>query len=49
VYRSYEDLEVWKKSADVAIRLCGVLKDCQDYEIKDQLLRSAVSIASNIA
>ena len=49
MYYSYEDLEVWKRSVDVAVRLYEVLRGCQDYGIKDQMLRSAVSIASNIA
>jgi len=49
MYYSYEDLEVWKRSVDVAVKLYGILKSCQDYGIKDQMLRSAVSIPSNVA
>ncbi len=46
---SFEDLEVWKKSCRLAVRLYGLLKDCRDYGMKDQMLRSSVSIPSNIA
>ena len=46
---SFEDLEVWKKSCRLSVHLYGLLKDCRDYGMKDQMLRSAVSIPSNIA
>jgi len=49
MYHSFEDLEVWKRSVDVAVRLFRVLKNCPDYGIKDQMLRSAVSVPSNVA
>jgi four helix bundle protein len=48
-YRSFEDLDVWKMSCRLAVRLYGVLKECRDYGMKDQMTRAAVSIASNIA
>ncbi len=47
--KSFEDLEVWKKSCRLTVTLYGVLKNCRDYGLKDQMLRAAVSIASNIA
>jgi four helix bundle protein len=46
---SFEDLEVWKKSCRLSVRLYELLKDCRDYGIKDQMLRSSISIPSNIA
>jgi four helix bundle protein len=49
VYRSFEDLEVWKKACDLAVRVYEVLKDCRDYGLKDQMCRAAVSIPSNVA
>ncbi len=49
MYHSYEDLEVWKRSVDVAVRLYGILGNCRDYGLKDQMLRSAVSVPSNVA
>ncbi|MBI5184968.1 MAG: four helix bundle protein [Nitrospinae bacterium] len=46
---SFEDLEVWKKSCRLAVTLYELLRDCRDYGIKDQMLRSSISIPSNIA
>ena len=46
---SFEDLEVWKKSCKLTIKLYKLLKDCRDYGLKDQMLRSSISIPSNIA
>ena len=48
-YRSFEELEVWQKGCRVAVETYEILKDCKDYGLKDQMTRSAVSIASNIA
>lgn len=49
MYHSFEDLEVWKKACRLAIRIYEVLKSCRDFGLKDQMTRSAISIASNIA
>jgi four helix bundle protein len=46
---SFEDLEVWKKSCKLAVRLYKLLRSCRDYGIKDQMLRSSISIPSNVA
>ncbi len=46
---SFEDLEVWKKSCRLSVRLYKLLRDCRDYGMKDQMLRSSISIPSNIA
>jgi four helix bundle protein len=48
-YRSFEELDVWKRACRLAVRVYEVLKDCRDFGLKDQMTRSAVSIASNIA
>ncbi|MBV1720864.1 MAG: four helix bundle protein [Desulfomicrobium sp.] len=48
-YRSFEELEVWKKSCRLAVRMYEALRACKDFGLKDQMTRSAVSIASNIA
>jgi four helix bundle protein len=48
-YHSFEDLDVWKKSCSLAVKLYKLLKACSDYGLKDQMTRAAVSIASNIA
>ena len=49
MFQSFEDLDVWKKACQLAVRLYGLLADCRDYGLKDQIQRAAVSIASNIA
>ena len=46
---SFEDLEVWKKSCRLSVRLYRLLRDCRDYGMKEQMLRSSISIPSNIA
>ena len=48
-YQSFEDLEVWKRACRIAVRVYEILKDCRDFALRDQMTRSAVSIASNIA
>ena len=48
-YTSFEDLEVWKRSARLAVKGYDALRDCRDYGLKDQMTRAAVSIASNSA
>ena len=48
-YKSFEDLEVWKKACRLAVRVYKELKTCRDFGLKDQMTRSAVSIPSNIA
>jgi len=45
----FEDLEVWKEAMNLAENLYKTLRGCQDYGLRDQIQRSAVSIASNIA
>ena len=48
-YRSFEDLEVWQKACRLAVRVYEHLRNCKDYGLKDQMTRSALSIAANIA
>lgn len=48
-YRSFEDLEVWKKACRLAVEVYKALQGCRDFGLKDQMTRAAVSIASNIA
>jgi four helix bundle protein len=46
---SFEDLEVWKRSARLSATLYQQTKDLRDYGFRDQLTRSGLSIPSNIA
>lgn len=49
MYKSYEDLDVWKKAVDLSVRVYELMQYCRDYGFKDQVCRASVSIASNIA
>ncbi|WP_404308810.1 four helix bundle protein [Neorhodopirellula lusitana] len=46
---SYEDLDVWKRSARLSATLYQQTKDLRDFGFRDQLTRSGLSIPSNIA
>jgi four helix bundle protein len=45
----FEDLTVWQEGMQLAVDVYGILKECKDLGLKDQLQRSSVSIPSNIA
>src|SRR6056297_2369419 len=45
----FEDLDVWKESMRLAIKIYGNLANCKSYCLKNQIQRSAVSIPSNIS
>ena len=48
----HKDLEVWKKSMDLVVRLYQITKlfpDSEKYGLTSQMRRAAVSIPSNIA
>lgn len=46
---SYEELDVWKRSARLSATLYQQTKELRDYGFRDQLTRSGLSIPSNIA
>jgi len=46
---NFENLDVWKKSCRLSVRLWQLLKNSDEYWLKEQMLRSALSIPSNIA
>jgi len=45
----FEDLKVWQRGVRLAIQIYKMFSDCRDFGFKDQITRSALSIASNIA
>jgi four helix bundle protein len=49
MYHSFENLNVWKKAYHLVIQIYSSLSGTKEYFIKDQMLRSALSIPSNIA
>jgi len=48
-YQSFEELDVWKRACSLAVDVYKMLHDSKDFGLRDQMQRSAVSIASNIA
>lgn len=43
------NLEVWKRASKLSSELFVYFKDFRDFSFKDQITRSGLSIASNIA
>lgn len=46
---TFEDLEIWKRSSRLATTALISIHKLQDFTLKDQLSRCALSIPSNIA
>ncbi len=44
-----ENLDVWKRSCRLSVEIYKYFKNYKDYGFKDQITRSGLSIASNIA
>jgi four helix bundle protein len=45
----FEDLEVWKRAVKLSGSIYKEVKELRDFGFKDQITRSGLSIASNIA
>ena len=45
----FEKLEVWKKSSRLAVDVVRELEGCKNYGLVDQLMRSSLSVPSNIS
>jgi four helix bundle protein len=48
-YQSFEDLEVWKGACRLAVSVHELFKNSKDYAMRDQILRSSISVPSNIS
>ncbi len=48
-YQSFEQLEVWQRARALAVAVYRLTSGLQDWALRDQLRRAAVSVASNIA
>lgn len=48
-YQSFEDLEVWKRACRLAIEVSRALAASREFALRDQMVRAAISIPSNIA
>lgn len=47
--KRFEDLNVWQEAMLLVEMVYNEMKKCNDYGLRDQMQRSAVSIPSNIA
>jgi len=45
----FEDLEVWQRAVALSADVYGIMASCRDFGFKDQITRSSLSVASNIA
>lgn len=48
-YTSFESLNVWKRSCQLAVDVCQAVRDWREFWLRDQLQKAAVSVPSNIA
>jgi four helix bundle protein len=48
-YRRFEDLDVWKEAARLSVEIYKALKVVKDFSFRDHLLKTSLSISSNIA
>jgi len=51
-YQSFKELRVWQEAKDLAVDIYDLTKTgllSKDYGLRDQMQRSAVSVACNIA
>jgi four helix bundle protein len=48
-YHSFEELEVWKRSSNLMAEIYQIFKNSREYAFRDQVIRSSLSISSNIA
>jgi len=52
MYKSYEEMPVWKKAMDLAVAVHGLtasLPRSEDYGLASQLRRAALSVSANLA
>lgn len=47
--RKFEDIVVWQKSQDIAVKIYGHFPNAPDFGFRDQITRASVSISNNIA
>jgi four helix bundle protein len=45
----FEGLAVWQRSKAIAVEVCRASSSCKNWGFRDQIMRSAVSVPSNIA
>ena len=46
---NFEDLDVWQRSRQLSAKIFQQLKNCGDFNFRDQITRAGLSIPSNVA
>ena len=46
---NFEDLLVWKRSKDLASKVILAMSSSKNFGLKEQIIRSSISVPSNIA
>ena len=46
---NFEDLDIWKEGMRLSVSIYKLVKNCNDFGLKDQIQRASVSIPSNIS
>lgn len=47
--KRFEDLKVWQTATEIGIKIYSLSLSIKEFGLKDQVLRSSISISSNIA
>ena len=48
-YHSFEDLWIWQEAMQICYEVYDCMKDCRDFNLRNQMQDSSVSVPSNIA
>jgi len=48
-YQSFEELDVWKGACRLAVSIHQLFRSSRDFAMRDQIIRSSISVPSNIA
>lgn len=48
-YRSFEDLDVWKRACRLSVEIFEIFRSCRYSNLTSQIERSGLSVPSNIA
>ncbi|MBY5947441.1 four helix bundle protein [Photobacterium rosenbergii] len=46
---NYQNLKVWRDSYQQALNVYRLIESCKDWNLRDQIRRSCISVPSNIA
>lgn len=47
--RSFEGFKLWQHTYAIAVEICYQFRECKNYSLRDQLIKSSIFLSSNIA